>query len=64
VVERFASGLGSLDGDVEILFDFVLADELLQALRAKLELKRRIVLDRGGGDEPVFQSGIVFGGGH
>ena len=50
VVERFASGLGGLDSDVEILFDLVLADELLQALRAKLELEGGIVLDRGGGD--------------
>jgi len=42
----------------------------LQALRAKLELKRGIVLDRGGGDQAVFcvrgemERGIVFGGGH
>ena len=64
VIECFAAGLGGLDGDVEILFDLVLADEFLQALRAELELERRIVLDRGGGDEAVFQYGIVFGGGH
>jgi hypothetical protein len=55
-----------LDGYVEILFDLVLAYEFLEALRAKLELERGIVLDRGGGDEAVFevQRGIVFGGGH
>src|SRR5208282_805899 len=50
VVERLTARLGRLDGDVEILFYLVLADEFLQTLRAKLELKRRIVLNRGGGD--------------
>ncbi len=64
VIERLAARLGGLDGNVEILFDFVLADEFLQALRAELEFERGIVLDRGGGDEAVFKSGIVFGGGH
>jgi hypothetical protein len=54
VVERFSAGVGGLDGDVEILFNFVLADEFLQALRAELELKRGIILDGGGGDEAVF----------
>jgi hypothetical protein len=55
-----------LDGHVEILFDLVLADEFLEALGAELELERGIVLDRGGGDEAVFQvqRGIIFGGGH
>ena len=64
MIERFASGLGGLDGYVQILFDFVLADEFLQALRAELELERGIVFDRGGGDEAVFENWIIFGGGH
>jgi hypothetical protein len=66
MVKRLAAGLCRLDGHVEILFDLVLADEFLQALGAELEFKRGIVLDRGGGDEAVFQvqRGIIFGGGH
>ena len=71
MVKRLAARLCCLDGYVEILFNLVLADEFLKALGAKLELKRGIVLDRGGGDETVFclrraevQRGIVFGGGH
>ena len=55
VVERLAARLGGLDGYVKILFDFGLADEFLQALRPKLELKRGIVLNRRGGDEAVFE---------
>ncbi len=66
VIERLAARLGGLDGHVQILFDFVLADEFLQALRAELEFEGGIVLDRGGGDQAVFnlQRGIVFGGRH
>jgi hypothetical protein len=66
MVKRLAARLGRLDCHIEILFDLVLADEFLEALGAKLELKRGIVFDRGGGDETVFevQRGIVFGGGH
>jgi hypothetical protein len=64
VVKRLAAGLGRLDCDVEILFDLILADEFLEALRTELELEGGIVLDRGGGDEAVFECGIVFGGGH
>jgi hypothetical protein len=36
VVEGFASGLRGLDGYVQIFFDFILADEFLQALWAEL----------------------------
>jgi hypothetical protein len=44
-----------------------LPDEFLQPLRPQLKLKRRIILDRSGGDEPVFQVRqikIVFSGSH
>jgi len=58
VIEGFAAGFGGLDGYVEILFDFILADEFLEPLRPKLQLKRRIVLDRGGGDERSFKAGL------
>ena len=40
VVQRFAARLGRLDGDFEIVFDLVLADELAQPLRPQLEFKR------------------------
>jgi hypothetical protein len=36
----------------------------LQTLRAELELEGGIVFDGGGGDQAVFESGVVFGGGH
>src|ERR1700678_966249 len=39
MIECLAAGLSRLNGDVKILFDFVLPDELLQPLRSKLELK-------------------------
>jgi hypothetical protein len=55
MVQRLAARLCRLDCHIEILFDLVLADEFLKALGAKLELKRGIVLDRGGGDEAVFE---------
>ena len=64
VIERLAARLRRLDGNVEILFDLGLADEFLQTLRPKLELKRGIVLNRRSRDQAVFESGIVFGGGH
>jgi len=69
VVECFAAGLGGLDGNVEILFDFVLADEFDQALRAELEFKGGIVLDGSRRDETVLyrdvaKGGIVVGGWH
>src|SRR5258708_32731510 len=50
VVKRLAARFGGLDGYVEILFDLVLADEFLEALRAELELESGIVLDWGSGD--------------
>ena len=46
VVERLAARLGGLDGDLEVVFDLVLADELAQPLRPQLELKRRVVVQR------------------
>jgi len=60
-----------LDGYIQILFDFILADEFLQALRAEFEFERGIVFDRSGGDYTVFRRSwcrgsreIVFSGGH
>jgi hypothetical protein len=50
VIKRLAARLRRLDGNVKILFDLGLANEFLQTLRPKLELKRGIVLNRGGGD--------------
>jgi hypothetical protein len=41
-----------------------LPDEFLQPLRPQLKLKRRIILDRSGGDEPVFEIGIFSYGRH
>ena len=60
VVERFAARFCGLNRYVEIFFDLVLADELDEPLRAELEFKGRIVLDRGSGDEAVFQIWIFL----
>src|ERR1700722_3522563 len=68
MVKRLAARFGRLDSDIQILFDLILADELLQPLRPKLQLKRGIIFDRSGRNEAVFniniQRGIVFCGGH
>src|SRR4029077_20057126 len=64
MVKRLAARLCRLDRYIEIFFDLVLADEFLKALGAEFELERGIVLDRGGGDEGVFQFGIFSCGWH
>ena len=59
--------LRRLDGDRQIFFDLVLADKLAQPLRPQLQLKRRIVLDRRGGDHALavqIQVGIFGKTGH
>ena len=53
VVERLAARLGRLDGDLEVVLDLVLPDELAQPLRTQLQLERRIVVDRRGRDDAV-----------
>jgi len=66
MIKRFAARFCRLYRDVKILFDLGLANEFLQTLGPKLELKRRIVLNRRSRDEAVFQvqREIVFGSGH
>jgi hypothetical protein len=67
MIQRLTPRFRCLNGNVKILFDLVLPDEFLQPLRPQLKLKRRIILDRSGGDEPVFQVRqikIVFSGSH
>ena len=53
VIERLAARAGGLDGYREVLFDLLLADELRQPPRAQLQLKRSVVLDDSGRDDPL-----------
>src|SRR5262249_29970182 len=46
VVQRLATRLRRLNCYFQVVLNFVLANKLAQPLRAKLELKRRIVIDR------------------
>ena len=53
VVEGFAAGFGGFEGDGELLFGFVLADEFGEAGGAELQLEGLVVFDAGGGDEAL-----------
>ena len=60
VIERFAARLRGLDGDRQIFFYLGLSDELRQALRAQLQLERRIVLDRRGRNQRALSDQECF----
>ncbi len=64
MIQRLAARFGRLNRNAEIFLDLRLPDELRQPLRAQLELKGRIILDRRRGNEAVFQFVIFFRGGH
>jgi len=64
MIQRFAPRASRFNRHRQILLNLGLADEFVQALRPQLQLKRGIVLDRRGGDDAVFQVGIVLGEGH
>src|SRR5262249_27633462 len=55
VMEGLAAGTPRLNGDRQVLFDFGLADELRQLLRAQLEFKRGVLLDRRRRHQSLFQ---------
>ena len=63
VVERLAARLGGLDGDLEVVLDLLLPDELAQPLRTQLQLERRIVIHRHRRDD-AFAIRVVFGRRH
>ena len=60
---RRALTLGGLNGDLEVIFDLVLPDELTQPLRAQLQLERRVVIHRHRRDDALAIR-IVFGQWH
>ena len=64
MIERFSARTRGFDRDCQILFDFGLSDEFRQTLRTKLQLKRRIVLDRRRRNEPLFEVRSVLERGH
>src|SRR5438067_8565748 len=64
MIQRFSAGAGGLNSNVQILFDFGLADELRQPPRAQLQFKRRVVLNRRRRDDPFLQVGIFFDRAH
>ncbi len=51
MVQRFAAGLGSFEGDGELLFGFGLADELAQPARAQLEFETLLFVGARGADQ-------------
>src|SRR5581483_7159816 len=53
MVERLAAGTRRLDGHCEVFLHLGLADELLQPLRAQLQLEGSIVFDHRGGDNAL-----------
>ncbi len=53
VVEWLAARTRRLDGDLEVVFDFVLPDELAQPLWTQLQLERRIIVHRHSRDDAV-----------
>src|SRR5438045_2310000 len=55
MIHGLAARAGRFDGDRQILLDLVLANELRQSLRAKLEFKRRIIFYRRRRDYPLFK---------
>ena len=57
VVERLAAGARGLEGDGELLFRLLLADELGEAVGTELQLECLIVVDTGGCDEAVGLGG-------
>jgi len=60
VVERLAARARRLDGDLEVVLDLVLPDELAQPLRTQLQLEGRIVVHRHSRDDAVGM-GFVAG---
>ena len=64
MIERFPARAGSLNRYRQVFFDFGLADEFRQAPGTQFEFKRRIVFDRRGRDQPIFQVGIFFDRSH
>ena len=64
VIQSFAAGARCLDRDRQVFFDLGLSDELCQALRPQLQLKRRVVLNRRRRHQSLLQIGNVFGGSH
>ena len=59
VVERLAARARRLDGDLEVVLDLVLADELAQPLRTQLQLEGRVVVHRHGRDDAVGMSFVA-----
>src|SRR6185369_16892497 len=67
VVQRFSARAGSLNGDGQVLFDLGLSDNLRESLRPQLQFKRRIILNRRGGNHAialVTEMGSVSERGH
>ena len=60
VIERLAARASRFNGHRKIFFHLGLSDELIELLRAQLEFKRGIILDRRRRDDAVFQVGIVL----
>ena len=64
MIHGFAARARRLDGYGQILFHLILSDELGQPLRAQLQLKRGIVLDRRCRHDPFLQVGSVLQSSH
>ena len=53
MVQRFAAAARRLNGDLNIFFDALLADVLVQALRTDAGLDARVLVKRRAGDDSV-----------
>src|SRR6202522_2457746 len=62
VVERFATGARRLDGDLQILFDAILADVIGQLRRADAGFDARVVIERPARNDAIVR--IVYFLGH
>ncbi|MEY2414654.1 MAG: hypothetical protein QOD84_3260, partial [Acidobacteriaceae bacterium] len=54
VIESLDARFGSIDGNRQVLFNLGLSNKLSQPLRTQLQLKRRIIFNGSGGNEPVI----------
>jgi hypothetical protein len=50
VIERLVALLGGVDGDAEVVFELLLADELFEAPGTKSDLDRLVIILRLAGD--------------